>query len=87
MFIHYIHLLYLSYMFRCYIHHHQGELLCPLLKTRYCYKVVNYDFFSSYAINYKVQLCIYTGVIKYTVVKITDVASQCYLLKTWIICG
>jgi hypothetical protein len=37
MFIHYIHLLYLSSTFRCYIHNHQGELLCPWLKTVRCY--------------------------------------------------
>jgi hypothetical protein len=30
-FIHYIHLLYFSYMFWCHTYHHQGELLCPLL--------------------------------------------------------
>jgi len=32
---HYIHFLYFSYMFRCHVHHHQGELLCPLLKIIY----------------------------------------------------
>ena len=53
MFFHDTHLLYFSNMFHCHIHDHQGELLCPLLKTRYCYKVVNYDFYSSYAVNYK----------------------------------
>jgi len=40
-------------MFPCHIHHHQGELLYPLPKTRYCYEVVSYGFYSSYAVNYK----------------------------------
>ena len=35
-------LLYFSYVFRCYIHHHHGELWCSLLKT-ICYCVaINY---------------------------------------------
>jgi hypothetical protein len=37
-FINDIHLLYFSYMVRCHIHYLQGELLCPLLETRYCYE-------------------------------------------------
>ena len=31
MFVHYIYLLYFSYMVRC-LHHHQREIVCPLLK-------------------------------------------------------
>jgi len=48
MFIHYIRLLYLCYMFRCHIHNHQAELLCPLLKTIRCYVATNYGIYSSY---------------------------------------
>ena len=32
-FIHYIYLLCVCYMFRSYIHHYQGEIMCPLLQT------------------------------------------------------
>jgi len=39
-FVHFIHSLYFCCMFRCHIHRHQGELLCCLLKTRYCYEVM-----------------------------------------------
>jgi hypothetical protein len=38
MFIHHIQLLYFSYMFQCYSHYLQGELLSPLLETKYCYE-------------------------------------------------
>jgi len=41
-FIHFLHSLYFWYMFRCHIHRHQGELLCCLLKTWYCYEVCGY---------------------------------------------
>ena len=40
MFIHYIHLLHFSYMFRFYLPLYQGELLCPLLKIIYCYEAI-----------------------------------------------
>ena len=55
-------LLYFSYMFRCHIRHHQGELLCPLLKTMCCNVVINYGFYSSYVVNYKGYHCAYYGV-------------------------
>ena len=45
MFVHYIHLLYFFYMFRCYIHLSQGQLLCPLFKTVYCYVAIKYGFY------------------------------------------
>jgi hypothetical protein len=48
-----IHLLYLSYVFRCHIKHHQEELSCHLLTTRYCNEAINYGFSSSYVVNYK----------------------------------
>jgi len=43
-FIRYIHLLYFSYEYLhpCYIHHHQGDLSWPLLKTVCCYVAINY---------------------------------------------
>ena len=40
-YIHYIHLLYFSYMFRCLIHHHCGELLLLFIGTKYSH-VDNY---------------------------------------------
>lgn len=46
----YIQLLYFSYMFWCHMRHHQGEILCLLLKTRYCYKAVKCGSCSNYAI-------------------------------------
>ena len=45
MFIHYKHLLYFSYMFRCHVHHHQGEICASLLKTIYCYVAINNGFY------------------------------------------
>jgi len=45
MFIHYLHLLYFSSMFRCPIRHYQGERMCPLLITICCY-VANYGFYA-----------------------------------------
>jgi len=46
MFIHYIHLLYSFYMFRCHIHRHHGEIVCPLLKALCPYVVINFSFYS-----------------------------------------
>ena len=62
-------------MFQCHIHHHQGELVCPYLKTRYCYEVVNYGFYSSYVANCKRYNCAYMEVIKYTIVKISSILN------------
>jgi len=53
MFIHYINLFYFSHIFRCHIHHHHGEIVCPLLKTIGCYLDINYGFYSSYVVNDK----------------------------------
>ena len=47
------HLLYLSYIFQCHIRHHQEELLCHFLITRYSYEAIIYGFSSSYIVNYK----------------------------------
>jgi len=71
MFILYIPLLYFWYMFQCHVHHHQGELLCHLLKTIYCYKAVKYGFCGSYTVNilWKVQLCVCCSYNSCTVVK------------------
>jgi hypothetical protein len=60
-YIRYIHLLYLSYMLRYYIHH-QGELLCPLLKTIFCYVAFSSAFYSSDVVNYKRYNSACTGV-------------------------
>ena len=49
MFIYYIRLLYFCYMFRCHIHHRQGELMCPLLKTLCPYIATNYSVYSFYS--------------------------------------
>jgi len=49
MFIHYIYLLYSFYMFRCHIHHHQGVIVCPLLKVLCPYVVTNFSFYSFYS--------------------------------------
>ena len=46
MFIHYIHLLYFSYMFRFHIRHYQGELRCPLLVTICCYVAIKYGCYA-----------------------------------------
>lgn len=62
MFIHCVYLLYFSYMLRHYIHYHQGERLCPLFKTMFCYVAFNCGFYSSYVLNYKRYNGIYTGV-------------------------
>jgi len=48
MYVHYIHLLYFSYVFQC---HYQEELTRHLLKTEYCYKTVKYISYSYYIIN------------------------------------
>jgi hypothetical protein len=53
MFIHYIHLTYYSCMFRCHIHHHQGELLCPSLF--YCLR--DGKFHTKQAIGFSYWLC------------------------------
>ena len=51
-----------SYVFRCHIGHHQRELLCLLLKTRYCNEDTNYGFCCNRVVNHKkVQLCVYWG--------------------------
>jgi hypothetical protein len=39
-------------MFRYHVHLYPGELLCHLLKTRYCYIDVKYGFNSSYVRKY-----------------------------------
>jgi hypothetical protein len=61
MFILYIRSLYPSYIFQCHIHHHQDELVCHLLTTRYRYEAINYSFYSSYVVNYKRYNCAYVG--------------------------
>ena len=66
MFILDIHLLYLSYIFRCHTQHHQEELFCHLLTTRYCYEATNYGFSSSYVVSYKRYNCACIGVTIYT---------------------
>lgn len=40
-------------MFRRNIHHHQGELVCPLFTTGYSYEAINYGFYISYFVNCK----------------------------------
>lgn len=40
-----------SYMFWCHIHHYQGKLMCPLLKT-ICYVDINCGFYGNYIVNY-----------------------------------
>ena len=52
-FIHYIHLLCFSYMFRFYIHHHQGQIMCPLLKTTCSYAALKYGYYNNYVVNYE----------------------------------
>jgi hypothetical protein len=52
MFIHYIHLLHFSYMFRRYIHHRQGEIFLPFIQTIYCYIAISYRFNSSHTVNF-----------------------------------
>jgi len=63
--IHYIHFLYFSYLFRFHIHHHQEELLRPLLKTSYCCEANNSGFYSSYAVIYGRYNCEYIGIMIY----------------------
>ena len=58
--IHYIHLLFFSYVPRCHVRNQWGELLCPFLKTVYCYVAINSSFYSNYIINYK-RYNIYRG--------------------------
>jgi len=58
-FIHYIYLLCFAYMFRCYIHHHQGERMRPLLKNMRCYAVIICGYYKSCRKLQKVQLFIY----------------------------
>ena len=60
-FIHYIHLLYFSYLFRCHIYHHQGGHLCTLLKISYCYEAINYGVYSRYGVNYRRYRYTYFG--------------------------
>ena len=48
-------------MFRRNIHHHRGELVCPLLKTGYCYETTNYVFYISYFVNCKRYNSVYIG--------------------------
>jgi len=62
MLIHFIYLLYFSYMLRYYIHNHHGKILCPLLETIFCYVTFNCGFYSSYVVNYKRYNKAYTGV-------------------------
>jgi len=81
MFIHYIHLLYLSYMCRCHIHHHQGELLYPLLNVTCSYVAITKCGYSSYVVNYKKKKK-YTriGILQNTS-KVLDVAYWHFLLN------
>jgi len=84
-FIHYIHLLCLSYVFWCYIHHHWGELMYPLLKNSSCYAAIVWLL---HYLHHK-----YTGTtfhllkLQYTTVKITYFVLLHYVLKTLRICG
>jgi len=45
-FIHYIHLLYFSSMFRCHLRHHRGELLRHLPNTTSYYESIIYSQYS-----------------------------------------
>ena len=56
-------------MFRCHIHHHQREPMCPLLKTMCCYVAINHGFFIRYVVNYKRYNSACTGGTIFTVVK------------------
>lgn len=85
----YIPLWYFWYMFQCHVYHHQGELLCHLLKTIYCYKAVKYGFCGSYAVNilWKVQLCVRCSYSSCTVVKNHRCGTTVlFVKKTLIIC-
>jgi hypothetical protein len=64
-------------MFRRNINHHQGELVCPFLKTGYLYEAIKYGFYISYFVNCKRYNNVYIGVNIYTIAEITDVAPQC----------
>jgi len=80
MFIHYLPLLYFSYMFRCYMHHRQGELLCPLLNIICCYVSVTNSCYSSYVVNYKMYARI--GILQNTS-KVLDIAHWHFLLNVF----
>jgi hypothetical protein len=79
-----IHSLYFSYIFRRRIHHHEGELVCLLLKTGYFYEAINYGFYIRYFVNCKRDLL---ELQYYTVDKTTDVAPLYCMLKTLLICS
>jgi len=76
--LHYIQCMYFSYMFRRNIHHHQGELVCPLLNTGYWYEAINYGFYISHFVNCKRYNSVHIGINIYTTAEISDVAPQCY---------
>jgi len=48
--VHYKHELYFPFVFQLHIRRHQGEIVWPLVGTRYCYEVINCGFYSSYVI-------------------------------------
>ena len=68
-------------MFLCYMHHHQGDLMHPLLKSRDLTRPLSL-ITTTVTVNYKMYIFAFTEVTIFVQwLKSLSVALMCYMLK------